>query len=104
MKNKNICGNCRHFNPMATTSKTWGKCENEKNETYVIGLGVIKFYVKDNEGMEELTDILENGIRYPEDFGCRFFEPYPKKNIFKIIVQKLGQLKNSLYLWYIKNK
>lgn len=58
---------------MATTSKTWGKCENEKNEVRILGIDVlVNTYVTGEQEKEELKAMLD--IRYPEDFGCIFFE------------------------------
>lgn len=75
MENKNTCGNCRHFNPTATVITTIGKCENEKNKVRVIGLNIINAYMPDDQGRKEIKDHFAYSIRYPENFGCIFFEP-----------------------------
>lgn len=72
---ENICINCKHFNPTVTTSKTWGKCENKKNDVRVIGLNVVNMYIPDEAGRKEVRDHFDDSIRYPEEFGCIFFEP-----------------------------
>jgi len=49
-------------------------CDNPKNEIK-IGISLIGAYVTDETMREELAGYIEDGIRYPEDFGCIFFEP-----------------------------
>lgn len=72
----NICVNCRHWRDKAWTSKGWGICDNPKNEVKAGPLSMIRYYLKDDpKAAEELAREVENGIRYPEDFGCIFFEP-----------------------------
>lgn len=71
----NVCLNCRHFRDKSYTDKVWGVCDNPKNKLKVVGLSLIPAYVHDVQGQNELRNQLEDGIRYPEDFGCIFFEP-----------------------------
>lgn len=72
-----ICLNCRHWRDKAWVDKGWGICDNPKNEVYV-GTSLIHQYVTDAREVEELTTMIEDGIRYPEDFGCIFFENIEK--------------------------
>lgn len=67
------CLNCRYWRDKAWVDKGWGICDNPKNEVY-IGTSIIHKYVMDAREVEELTTMIEDGIRYPEDFGCIFFE------------------------------
>lgn len=73
------CLNCRHWRDKAWTDKGWGICDNQKNEAKVFGTALFRAYLKDlpdaEQAIKELTDIIEDGIRYPQDFGCNFFEP-----------------------------
>lgn len=73
------CINCRHWREKALADKGWGICDNPKNEVKAGPLSMIRSYGKHNnmpeQEIEELVTEVENGIRYPEDFGCIFFEP-----------------------------
>lgn len=69
-----ICLNCRHWRDKAWTDKGWGICDNPKNEVNV-RTGMISAYVSDLKMRQELAIFVGNSIRYPEDFGCIFFEP-----------------------------
>lgn len=70
-----ICLNCRHWRDKSwVNEKGWGICDNEINETRLFGLSFIKSFVKDNDQINELTAFLEDNIRFPHNFGCRFFE------------------------------
>lgn len=76
MGTKAVCKDCRHWRDKAWTSKGWGKCDNPKNEVKSGPLAMIRYYLKeDPKGAEELARAVEDGILYPEDFGCIFFEP-----------------------------
>jgi len=69
------CLNCRHWRDKAWTDKGWGICDNPKNEVEVGPIAMIRYYLKDDpKAAEELANHVEDGIRYPEDFGCIFFE------------------------------
>ncbi len=68
------CLNCLHWRDKAWVNKGWGICDNLKNEVK-IGTAMISAYVSDETMREELRAYIEDGIRYPEDFGCIFFEP-----------------------------
>lgn len=68
------CLNCRHWRDKAWTDKGWGICDNPKNEVRVIGLNMVNGYIPDEAGRKEVKDHFEDSIRYPEDFGCIFFE------------------------------
>lgn len=69
------CLNCRHWRDKSWTSKGWGICDNPANEVKAGPLAMIRYYLKDDpKAAEELAREVENGIRYPEDFGCIFFE------------------------------
>ena len=74
------CGNCGHWRDKAWTNKGWGICDNPKNETKISLRGMITTYMRDlpnpekDQMIEEVVNEVENGIRYPEDFGCIFFE------------------------------
>lgn len=68
------CLNCRHWRDKAWTDKGWGICDNQKNEVRVIGLNMIDRYIPDEAERKEVKDHFEDSIRYPEDFGCIFFE------------------------------
>lgn len=70
------CLNCRHWRHKAQTSKGWGICDNPQNQVKAGPLAMIRYYLKnDPKAAEELANEVEQGIRYPEDFGCIFFEP-----------------------------
>jgi len=75
------CLNCKHWRDKSWTDKGWGICDNSKNETKISLRGMITNYLRDHPApekdqiIEELVSEVENGIRYPEDFGCIFFEP-----------------------------
>lgn len=73
------CINCRHWRDKAWVDKGWGICDNPKNEVKAGPLSMIRYYGKHNnmpqEEIEELVQEVDNGTRYPEDFGCIFFEP-----------------------------
>lgn len=67
------CLNCRYWRDKAWTDKGWGICDNPKNEVYTgVGTTIASFVHKDDE--EFVRNQIEDGIRYPEDFGCIFFE------------------------------
>lgn len=66
-----LCRNCKHFRHKVRTSKDWGICENDKNQVKLAASALVTKFVSDAWAA---TEILE-GIRYPEDFGCIFFEP-----------------------------
>lgn len=71
-----ICLNCRYWRDKSWTDKGWGKCDNPKNEVKAGPLAMIRYYLKDDpQAAEELARHVEDGTRYPEDFGCIFFEP-----------------------------
>lgn len=73
----NICKNCQWWREKAFTSKGWGICDNPKNEVKAGPLSMIRYYLKDDPtAAEELARHVEDGIRYPEDFGCIFFEAW----------------------------
>lgn len=73
----NRCINCRHWRDKAWTDKGWGICGNLKNEVKAGPLSMIRYYLKDDPtAAEELARHVEDGIRYPEDFGCIFFEAW----------------------------
>lgn len=68
------CGNCGHWR---CKTKGWGICDNTKNKVKAGPLGMIRYYLKDDPtAAEELARHVEDGIRYPEDFGCIFFEAW----------------------------
>lgn len=70
------CANCKHWRDKAWTDKGWGICDNPENEVKAGPVAMIRYYMKnDPKAAEELVLEVENGIRYPEDFGCIFFEP-----------------------------
>ena len=69
------CRHCKHWRDKAWTNRGWGICDNPKNEVKVSGLSRIPYFVDDPQAQKELMVELENGIRYPEDFGCIFFGP-----------------------------
>lgn len=69
-----ICLNCHHWRAKAWTAKGWGICDNPKNEVKTGVRALLSQYVSDTAAREELGDEIENGIRYPQDFGCIFFE------------------------------
>jgi hypothetical protein len=73
------CKNCRHWRDKAWTDKGWGICDNPKNEVKAGPLGVVRGYGRHyklpQDAIDELVTEVENGTRYPEDFGCIFFEP-----------------------------
>lgn len=70
---KKTCLNCRHWRDKAWTDKGWGICDNEKNEVRIPGVQpLLGVFGSQNEWV---IDEIKNGIRYPEDFGCIFFEP-----------------------------
>lgn len=75
------CLNCRHWRDKAWVDKGWGICDNPKNETKISLRGMITNYMRNlpdpekDQMIEELVAEVEDGIRYPEDFGCTFFEP-----------------------------
>lgn len=71
----NTCANCKHFRQTVHTKKDWGKCENEKNEVKMAASALVHKYVEDDWAKDEILD----GIRYPADFGCIFFEPITTK-------------------------
>lgn len=74
------CLDCRHWRDKAWTDKGWGICDNPKNESKVSLRGMITNYMRNlpdpekDQMIEELVAEVEDGIRYPEDFGCIFFE------------------------------
>lgn len=75
-KDKSLrCGNCKHFNSKSTTDREWGKCENDKNKVGVIGLNMIDAYMPDDQERKEIKEHFDDSIRYPDNFGCIFFEP-----------------------------
>lgn len=76
----NTCANCKHWRDKAWTNKGWGICDNPKNEVKAGPLAMIRYYLKDDpKAAEELAAHVEDGIRYPEDFGCIFYEAIDKK-------------------------
>jgi len=66
------CGNCKHWRDKAWTTKGWGVCDNPRNEVMCNMQHHLRGIVS-----EELIQKLEemDCIRYPEDFGCIYFEP-----------------------------
>lgn len=75
------CRNCCHWRDKAWTDKGWGICDNPKNETKISLRGMVTNYMRNlpepekDQMIEELVREIEDGIRYPEDFGYIFFEP-----------------------------
>lgn len=74
------CLNCRYWRDKAWGDKGWGICDNPKNETKISLRGMVTNYMRNlpdpekDQMIEELVAEVEDGIRYPEDFGCIFFE------------------------------
>jgi hypothetical protein len=68
-----ICENCKHWRHKATTSKgkSWGKCDNGKNEVKMAAMAIVRQYIPETWAATEIED----SVRYPGTFGCRFFEP-----------------------------
>lgn len=66
------CGNCEHFDPM---SDHYGKCLNPKNKVKAGPLNLVNYYVTNRTEAKEFRDAIEDGTRYPDTFGCIFFEP-----------------------------
>jgi len=70
------CRNCKHWRDKAWTDKAWtdkgwGVCDNSKNDVKSNFQHHLHGYVT-----EDLIKTLEelDTIRYPEDFGCIYFE------------------------------
>lgn len=70
MSANNTCLNCRYWRDKAWTNKGWGSCDNEYNEVKIAASPLLAGKMDD-----ELIQMVLSSIRYPEDFGCIFFEP-----------------------------
>lgn len=69
-----VCLNCRHWRDKAWVDKGWGICDNPKNEVRVFAGSLLNLIAPSPDDEWARQEIIES-IRYPEDFGCIFFEP-----------------------------
>lgn len=70
-----ICLNCTYWRDKAWNLKGWGICDNPINQVRLFATALVnKFCVDDTQIRQEIL----HSIRYPEDFGCRFFGKIPE--------------------------
>lgn len=86
---KGNCGNCKYWRHKVTTHNSWGICDNWKNEVKVNDprpfLNWLTTCLTDKDIVDEVELEIRSSIRYPEDFGCRFFEPLKTKKTQTIL-------------------
>lgn len=70
---KNTCEFCFKFR---VKSDNFGICDNPKNQTKAMSIGLIQ---KMTGCDEDIAFEINESVRFPKDFGCIFFEPYPKE-------------------------
>jgi hypothetical protein len=66
------CGNCLHWRHKSSDNKGsgWGICDNPKNKVYIAAGSLVAKTVAD----PDMAAMILDSIRYPENFGCIFFE------------------------------
>jgi hypothetical protein len=66
------CSQCKHWRDKSWIGERgWGVCDNPKNEVKVAAGAILKTQGVEPWAQEEVLQ----GIRYPDNFGCIFFEP-----------------------------